>query len=131
MLKTSFKKFPVVKIKTADNHKYEGSLIGVKGDSILLVDSDTSALSTKVHFNDIQNMSLNKKSKILQYGAVGLISMALGMSSIEWDYFSGGTILEGGFVISNLCWSVGYLMGIDVDIPWDQKSDDEKKAKQK
>ena len=143
-------KNPLIKIKTVNGLTFSGNLQNVFNDTVVLAGVETQMNTEqnpdetviKIGLNEISEITLPKKSEFWKYagywglipaaaGAVvglasgddpgGLVSFTAGQKAV----IAGGLL---GFIGFNIGGSIGALKGVDVDIPWQNRSLAEKRA---
>lgn len=140
---------PIVDIETTNGYRLRGTLHGFSDDSIALsgavethgtLPQQASLGNCTMNLNDVSRLSLPRKSSCLKGMKWGLIPLGLGLiigaaSSDEssWLCPSPRAIVMGlgvfsGVIVTSIGGSVGALKGVDVDVPWEGKSEVEKLA---
>lgn len=142
-------KSPMIQIETTNGHRFIGNLHSVSADSIVLINVETqrlihqeaTQLTTKVNLNDISGLSLPRKSTFFKSVAWGLLPGAIGafIGFASGDDPSGWFSLTavdkaailglafGGIGVS-IGGTIGALKGVDVDVPWEEKSEVERRS---
>jgi len=130
----------ILKIKSTSGFTYEGILTKVSPGVLTLAlddhrkyqDPDLHTIETSIQLNKIAEICINKKTPIgyeLGYGTLvpfiigSLSGYLIGDGSENSAMFLGSLSASIGFVIGS---SVGTLRSIDIDIPWQDKSFEEK-----
>ena len=142
-------KSPMIQIETTNGHRFIGNLQSLSADSIVLINVEKQRLkpleankiTTKVSLNDISGLSLPRKSTFFKSVAWGLlpgaigafIGLASGDDTSGWIRFTAGDkaamlgLAFGGIGVS-IGGSIGALKGVDVDVPWKEKSEVERRS---
>ena len=126
---------PMIRIKTTNGHRFIGNLLSVTTDSIVLINVETqrlihqeaTLLTTKVSINDISGLSLPRKSTFFRSVAWGLVPSAIGGAIIGLSEFGGFLSVAFGLIGASIGGTIGVLKGVDVDVPWEEKSEVERR----
>jgi hypothetical protein len=137
-------------METQNGHQVRGFLQESTGDSIILINEVRNSWSehqaraqrtTNMHLRDISSLSLPRKSRLskgilegLGLGAMGLLlGFASGDDPPGWFSFTaeekaaGLGLFLGGIGIS-IGGSLGALKSVDIDIPWEGKTEAQKRT---
>ncbi len=129
---------PTIQIETTNGHRFIGNLLSVTADSIVLINVETqrlihqeaTLLTTKVSINDISGLSLPRKSTFFRSVAWGLVPGAIlfiigGLARDDLSVLLSGAF---GLIGASIGGTIGALNGVDVDIPWEEKSEVERRS---